>query len=244
MRLSHIFHIYNKEMEGFFLSYYAYGVIIFFLILSNHSFWTILWYNRAETIAINLAKYFHNISFFLIIFIPVLTMKSFAEERQIGTLQLLMSAPLKESEVVVGKFASAYTLFLFMVALTLLNLVPLIQYSEPPPSPLMLFSVYFGFLLLGANLIALGILSSVLSRSQVMASLLCFTILILLWVGAFHSSYLGQLGEHIIAKISPIWHFEDFSNGIFDIAHLVYYVLSTGFLLFVSTKILKYVKGC
>lgn len=160
---------------------------------------------------------------------PLLTMKTFAEEKKIGTIELLKTSPLSDPSIVMGKFFSVLVLYTLLLLMTM-EYPAFISFSgEPDPGPMILS--YVGLFLMGAAFLAAGIFCSVVTQSQMIAAVLTFVLLLTLW-------FFGEAGEGIGEKISVSRHLESFSLGVLDLGDVAYYLLFAVLFLFLATRYL------
>ncbi|RMG56473.1 MAG: ABC transporter permease [Acidobacteria bacterium] len=235
--MKNIWAIYRKEVGLYFVSPIAYAVIGIFLILAGFFFSRILDFFIQQSFMLMMRasqfgmppqefdvpgqvmqSFFGVVSTMILFFIPMLTMGSYAEEKKRGTMELLMTSPLTDSQIVWGKFLATLTLFIIMLAPTLLYIVALYRYSDPRPPLAVAASGYLGVLLLGATLIAVGHFISSLTESQVVAAFLTFGAFLILWV-----IDAGSRGSQVLEYLSILRQFENFPKGIIDTKSLVFY---------------------
>jgi len=230
----------RKELFAYLNAPAFYGVAVFFLL-----FCSIMLFNVQQYFIMNTATlrpYFSLFPLVFIIIIPVLTMKSWAEERKTGSIELLLTMPFSEWDLVLGKFFAIFGLFGMMLALTIplpLTLLPLGDFDGG-----MIVCEYIGALLLGASAIALGLLLSALSKNQAGSFLGCAVILLVIWlINQLTVSFnLPAWLNGIIGFISLAFHYESFSKGLLDTRDLIYYILSTVLFLFLNTRVILYRK--
>jgi ABC-2 type transport system permease protein len=247
-----VFAVFKKEMRSYFASPIAYVVFTIFLLLSGYFFYSILMYfsfismqvamNPAMASGLNvtdgiLRPLFHDMSVILLLMMPLLTMRLFAEERKLQTLELLLTYPLRDGEVLLGKFLAAtalYSLLLFSTAIypSLLRL-----WSEVELYPLLIG--YLGLLLLGMAFISLGLLFSSLTENQIVAAALAFGALLLFWIIGWAAALTEGDWGLFFRHLSILEHFGSFARGIFETKDLAYYVGFTGFFLFATLKSLE-----
>ncbi|MBI2082111.1 MAG: ABC transporter permease [Deltaproteobacteria bacterium] len=171
--------------------------------------------------------------FMAVIFVfltPLLTMRGFAEERKIGTIELLKTSPLSDRAIVFGKYFSVWILYAALLFLTLEYPIFILLSGEPDPGPLTLS--YLGLLLMGGAFLAAGIFCSVVTQSQVIAAVFSFVLLLTLW-------FLGEVGGVLGEKISVSSHLESFSIGVLDLGDISYYLLFTFLFLFLTVRYLR-----
>jgi len=181
---------------------------------------------------------FYSTAIILLLVLPILTMRLFAEERKLRTFELLMTSPVGINEIVVGKFLAIYAIFLGLLALT--GIVPLILsfYSSFDWNPVM--TGYLGIALLGALFLATGVLASALTENQIVAAFLSFGFLIVFWLLGALGTILGDtaLGQ-VISYLSFIEHFDRMVRGLIDTKDLVYYLSGLVFMLFLAHRVVE-----
>jgi len=230
----------RKELFTYLNAPAFYGVAVFFLL-----FCSIMLFNVQQYFIMNTATLRPYFSFFPLVFIiviPVLTMKSWAEERKTGSIELLLTMPFSEWDLVLGKFFAIFGLFGMMLALTIplpLTLLPLGDFDIG-----MIVCEYIGALLLAASAIALGLLLSALSKNQAGSFLGCAVILLVVMLinQLTISLNLPAWLNGIIGSISLAFHYESFSKGLLDSRDLIYFILSTVLFLFLNTRVILYRK--
>lgn len=170
------------------------------------------------------------ISIFLLFICPLLTMKSFAEERQMGTMELLKTAPITDLQIVIAKYVAILALLFLTLLLTVEYPIILYIFGDPDPWPM--FLSYVGLLLLGATFSAVGVFMSVLTQYQMLAASLTFVFNITLWL---LSGWGGSLGK----RISPLSHVDSFAFGVLDSSDVAYYLLAIFLFLFLTLSVLE-----
>lgn len=168
---------------------------------------------------------------------PVITMRLLAEEQKLGSLELLMTAPLKDYEIVLGKFLAALISLLSMLIPTAYMVVLLMWFGTPDFGPIL--SGYLGLTLYGMATLSVGLFASSLSSNQIVAAAVAMGLLLTLSVIDLASSYLSDTFTTIVLQISITSHFEDFTKGIIDTHNVVYYIILTAFLLFLTIRSLE-----
>jgi ABC-2 type transport system permease protein len=230
----------KKELSAFSGTPAFYGTAVFFTLFC--SVW-LFYIQRFFTMnQASLRPYFAAIPMVFILVIPVITMRSWAEERKLGSMELLLTMPFSEWELVLGKFFACFTAAAFMLLLTLpvpLSLAGLGRFDGG-----VLLGEYLGALLLAASACALGLLFSCLSKNQAGAFLgsaviLLFTMLINQFTAGFN---LPQPVADGINVLSLAFHFESFSRGIIDTRDLAFFIISTVLFLFFNTRVILFRK--
>lgn len=168
---------------------------------------------------------------------PVITMRLLAEEQKLGSLELLMTAPLKDYEIVLGKFLAALISLLSMLIPTAYMVVLLMWFGTPDFGPVL--SGYLGLTLYGMATLSVGLFASSLSSNQIVAAAVAMGLLLTLSVIDLASSYLSDTFTTIVLQISITSHFEDFTKGIIDTHNVAYYIILTAFLLFLTIRSLE-----
>ena len=165
---------------------------------------------------------------------PVITMRLLAEEQKLGTLELLMTAPVRDYEIVLGKFLAALFIFLGTLAFTLWFVLLLFFFGNPDPLPLL--TAYIGFALYGAAALAIGLLASSLTPNQIVAAVVGFGILLLLTVTQQAADQVGGIASTALNELSITGHVDDFLRGIISTKDLAYYVSVAVFFLFLTMR--------
>ncbi len=228
------FAIMKRELKSYFTSLIAYVVIAIFLIISGYFFYTnlvmfVMWVG--SDVKLGLWQYtFHDMRFIMLLLIPLLTMRLFAEEKKLGTIELLYTNPIRDAEIVAGKYLSCLTVFIIMLFLTLLYPVLLEVVFSVEIGPLL--AGYIGLLLLGAAFIACGIFISSLTENQIVAAMATVGVLVFFWFIDWNEGIAGEQAVEVLHRLSLFEHFTNFTKGVIDISDIVYYVSLIAFFLF------------
>ena len=171
-----------------------------------------------------------------------MTMRLIAEERRSGTIELLMTAPVTDAQVILGKYLGALVLYLAMMLCTLQYPIILMKVSTPDKGPML--SGYLGLFLLGALYLAVGLVASTLTKNQIVAAIGGFATLLSLWL----ISWMGTSGSssfisEVLRQLSFIWRYENFAKGLIDTRDILYFVSLIGFCLLFSVRALAAVKS-
>ncbi len=247
--MSNILAIFSKDVRSYFSSMTAYVLTTIFLILSGFFFSSAVSYfsfysfqlssqpflaqqglNLTEAVIGNL---FFNMSVILLLMMPILTMRTLAEEQKQGTFELLMTYPVTESELVWGKFLSTLFVFGAMLLPTLAHLLLLKIVGGNFEWGVVLTS-YLGIVLLGVAFLALGIFASSLTENQIISAVITFGFLLMLWMIAWLNEFLPPETAAWANDFSLIRHLEDFFKGVVELRHVVYYLLLSGFFLLLT----------
>lgn len=225
--------IARREVGAYFVSPIAYIVMAGFLFIMGILFERSLFYSRQAT----LRYLFQNVVFLLIFVAPLLSMRLLAEEQRSGTLELLLTSPVRDWEVVLGKFAAALALFATMLALTLLYPLILLRFGNPDLGPIL--SGYLGALLMGASMLAIGVFASSLSQNQIVAGVAGMVMLLFLWLTGVLAEAFGGPFSTFLTNLSLVVHFPDFAKGVIDTKDAIYYLSVTAAGLFLATRSLE-----
>lgn len=226
--------IFAREIKTYFVSPIAYVALIVFVLLTGYFFAAYFnWASRYQGEA-SMRVILQNMSITMLFLAPLITMRLFAEEKRQGTIEILMTSPVTDTEVVLGKFLASFALYIIMLALTFLCPLFLIIYGNPDMAPMSIG--YLGLLLLGAAFLSVGTVTSAISKNQIVAALICFVLLLGLWVIGWMSSAVGAKMGQFLSFISLVEHFDDFAKGILDTKHVVYYLSFVIFCLFLAVK--------
>ncbi|MBI2568448.1 MAG: ABC transporter permease subunit [Candidatus Schekmanbacteria bacterium] len=236
--------IAEREFKAYFTSPIAYVVIGLFLAISSFFFYLLLGfaqqtprYGNPIGIYSVFEGLFSNMVVTLFFFCPLISMRLIAEEKRGRTLELLMTAPVSEFQVITGKFAAAMSLYLIMLATTVPYAIVGYLYSEPDTSRLA--SGYLGVVLVGATFVALGLLSSTITANQIVAAVSAFTFILIAWFVDVAGEFIGGTGKTVLEYVAIRQHYMDFSKGIIDSKHLIYCLSAIVVSLFLSIRILE-----
>ena len=235
-----LYAIYRKEMGHYFVSPVAYVLVGLFLFLSG--FFFDLYVNAANDQAARRASRGCSAHFFgflvlvFLFFLPMVTMGVYADERKRGTMELLMTSPITELQIVLGKFLASLTLFAAMLLPTAGCVVFIWLHSDPAPPLRIVLSGYLGALLFGGALLALGGFLSSLTENQIIAAALTFAAFLMLWAIDFGTrGASGPMGQ-VLQYLSVINHYEDFTRGIIDTAGVIYYLSFIVLFIFLTVR--------
>jgi len=169
--------------------------------------------------------------------VPLLTMRLFSEEKKSGTIELLLTYPVTDMEVLLGKFLACMAVFTIMIALTVLYPILIIAFGQPEAGPII--TGYIGLFFVGASFVSLGIFASSLTENQIIAATVAFGLLLLFWMISFSASLAGPIVGDILSYISMTTHLEGFAKGVIDTEDVVYYLIFITLFLFLTLRILE-----
>ncbi|MCH8055549.1 MAG: ABC transporter permease [Deltaproteobacteria bacterium] len=236
--MKNIFIIAGKDIRSLFASPIAYVVLTGFLLLGGWFFFNLLFrfnylltlytsfqsFQGIQSLNLNeqvIAPLLHNLTIILVIMVPIITMRTFAEEKRNGTYELLLTSPLTVTQIVIGKFLGSLFFILVMILLTGVYPAILLFYGNPELG--ILASGYLGLFLLGVVFVSVGILTSSLTENQIVAAVSCFVILLLLYVLSWPAETTGAALGEILKYLSVIEHFSEMVKGIIDTKNLIYF---------------------
>jgi ABC-2 type transport system permease protein len=238
--------IADKELRSYFASPIAYILIGFFLLPFGVFFYLYLatfvkqslqmaQYGGPVNINQQVIRYvLQNASVIILFIMPMITMRTYSEEKRSGSIELLLTSPLTDLEIILGKFFGALGLYVAILAVTLLYMALLFVYGNPEWRPLV--AGYLGLLLMGGAFIAIGLFISSTTNSQLVAGVVTFVVFLLFWIVGWFADTAGPTMGPITSWLSITEHFDDFSKGIIDTKHVLYYLSLITFGLFLTAK--------
>jgi ABC-2 type transport system permease protein len=246
--LSNILAIAQKELKSYFASPIAYVVIGLFALMFGYFYYALLGIfieqgmrmmglQGGPTQNVNeqmIRPLFLNASVLLLFVLPMITMRTYSEEKRSGTIELLLTSPLTDVDIIMGKFLGAMALYAAMLAVTLVHVGVLFAFGTPEWIPIA--TGYLGLLLMGGCFISIGLLISSFTRNQIVAVMATFAVFLLLWVINWAGPLTGPTTQAVLDYLSITSHLDDFTRGIIDTKHVVYYVSFILFGLFLTAR--------
>ena len=250
--MRNILAIAHKEIRGYFASPIAWVMVGFFALLVGGFYITSLGFflqrsmqfdsfsqmgRQAEPININqwmIRPLFMNIAVINLFVLPMLTMRTYSEEKRSGTIELLLTSPVTDFQIIIGKFLGTLALYAVMLLVTVIHIGILFVYGSPEWQSIL--SGYLGLLLLGATFLAVGLFISSTTKNQIVAGVLTFAVLLLLWISSWFGESAPPTVQAVLRYLSVVEHLDDFSKGVVDTSHLVYYLSFIAFALFLTAK--------
>jgi len=233
--------IFLREFRSYFVSPIAYVVTTIYVIITGYFFYTyltgFLQYAVQSTMQAQAMRalppnlnvnmlliqpLFHSFSIVSLFMLPMVTMRLFAEEKKTMTIELLLTSPVTTVQTVLGKFFAGLALFLVMILPTVLYFIILVTFGEPEINPII--TGYIGLILLGSGFIAVGLLISSVTENQIIAGATSFGVFLLLWVIGWLANFVEPATGRILAYLSLINHYDDFTKGIIDLRNVVFYL--------------------
>jgi len=216
--MSTLLTLLKKEIWAIYTSPIAYSVIAIFLILMGYTFTASLFLSKTASLIQSLFQ----ASMLLLLIVPVLTMRLFAEERRMGTLELILTAPVREIHIVLAKFLASMSVIVLMLALTLPYPITLAIFGDPDWGPV--YSGYLGLLLLGGALTSLGIAISALTSNQIVAAVASLGLFLLMWMLDALGALLPDPFDSIVINLSLLAHFTPFATGAMYLTDLGFFL--------------------
>jgi ABC-2 type transport system permease protein len=244
--------IYKKELRLYFTSPVAYVILTIFLLIAGYFFFSIFsFFTRASMqMAMNpqmgrdlnvtdavLRPLFSNVSVILLLLMPLVTMRLFAEERRSGTIELLLTYPVRDGAVLAGKYLAALTMYGVMVAGTLAYPAMLVSFTRVEWGPLL--TGYLGLLMMGGMFLAVGLFASSLTENQVVAAIITFGVLLMFWIIGWTAEFAGGPLGTVLTHLSILEHNDTFAKGVLDTKDVIYYLNFTALALFLTLRSLE-----
>jgi len=228
--------IYRKELKSYFASPIAYLLMAAFALIFGYFFYaaTAIFVSRGmesqmmgRSMPMDMNEWvirplLMNVSVIALFMIPMISMRLFAEEKRSGTIELLMTSPIRDAEILLGKWFAALTMFATVLAISAINLSFLFAYGKPDWRPILIG--YLGLLLQGGALLSLGTLISTMTKNQIVAGGATFTVCLMLWILDWVSSYETAVWAKVLSYLSVVTHYEPFSKGVLDSRDIIFYL--------------------
>jgi ABC-2 type transport system permease protein len=245
--VGNILAVAGKELRSYFASPIAYIVTGFWALVFGYFFYVMLYFflQRSQqamgmgpqSVNVNqdMIRYvLSNASVVVLFVLPAITMRTYSEEKRSGTIELLLTSPLTDLQIILGKFLGTLALYGAMLLVTVLYIALLFWFGNPEVKPII--AGYLGLLLLGGCFLSIGLFISSLTKNQIVAAVITFVTFLMLWVIDWMASDASGTTATVLRYLSITGHFEDFSKGIIDTKHVVYYLSLITFGLFLTAK--------
>lgn len=246
--------VMKRELRSYFFSPIAYAVIVIFSVIAGYFFYSgMAFYGMASFEMSRMAQFmgpqelelssfvlrplFGNLAIVMLLMMPVLTMRLFAEEKKSGSIELLFTWPIKDTELLAGKYLAALAVLVVMLLTTFTYVGFIAYYSIPPWGTIV--SGYLGLFLLGASFIALGIFVSTLTENQIVSATISFGALLIFWLIAWTVRDKTDTLSEILKYFSILEHLDPFSKGMIDTKDIVYYLSFIFLFLFLTLRSLE-----
>jgi len=245
--MNNIIIICQKELKSYFVSPIAYGLMAFFALISGYFFYIATGYfvqgsmqaqmmGRQMPMSINeqiLRPVLMNLSVVGLFLIPMITMRLFAQEKSSGTIELLVTSPIHDLEIIIGKWLGALLMYATIVCVGMLSTVFVFVYGKPDWKPVLVGLL--GLLLQGGCLLALGTFISNTTKSQIVAGVATFGVCLMLWILDW-ISFEQTTFSKVVAYLSVVTHFEPFAKGVIDSKDVIFYISMIVFGLFLTSR--------
>jgi ABC-2 type transport system permease protein len=246
--LKNVLIICRKELKSYFASPIAYLLMAIFAVIFGFFFYSATAFfvvrgmeaqmmGRGMPMDVNewvIRPLLSNASVIGLFLIPMITMRLYAEEKRSGTMELLLTSPVRDAEIIIGKFIASLIMYSCVIGVSALDLAALFAYGKPDWKPILVG--YLGLLLQGGALIAIGTFISTTTKNQIIAGGATFAVCLLLWVLDWVSSYNQAVWAKVVAYLSVVQHFEPFSKGVIDTKDLVFFASLIFFGLFLTAR--------
>jgi ABC-2 type transport system permease protein len=219
--MNKVFAIAQKELASYFRSPIAYIILVIMVSVFNVFFFMII----SESREASLKDVFQVMEFMFLFFVPLLTMRTFAEEKKNGTMEFLMTTPTSNLSLVVGKYLGNLSFFSLIVLLSFIYYLVLEIFANPDRGTI--FLGYFGIWLEGAMFVAIGVLASAWSKNQIVAAMTAYAILLTAYFAIAATTYVEGPLQSIFEFINMSGHLAHFSSGFFSISSCVYFISVT-----------------
>jgi ABC-2 type transport system permease protein len=248
-----------REFRSYFVSPIAYVTIALFLFLTGYFFYSSLaefanqgiradqqvemYGGDSPSMSVNewvVRPFFYNLAVISLFLVPMITMRLLCEEKKTGTIELLLTSPITELEIAIGKFLAGLGLYTVMLLGTLPLMAMLFAYGNPDPGPIA--SGYGGLLLLGAASLALGTFVSSLTENAIVAGFTGFALLLVLWLLHWGAEYATGTTAEVLRYLSIVRHFEDPAKGVLDSRNLIFYLSLAVFGIFAAMRSIESVR--
>jgi ABC-2 type transport system permease protein len=240
--------ICRKELKSYFASPIAYAVLALFGLIFGFGFYTATrdfvrfsfqsqMMGGGQTMNVNeqiirpLLGFASTVALFLI---PMITMRLFAEEKKSGTIELLLTSPISDNQIILGKWLGAMLLYLCVLGMSMINIALLFAWGRPDLKPVLV--AYLGLLLQGGCLLAIGTFISTTTRNQIVAGGVTFFVCLLLWLLSWFTAFDSTAPAQVINYLSIVTHFENFGKGVLDSKDVVFYISFIFFALFATSR--------
>jgi len=246
--LKNVWIICQKELKSYFASPIAYLLMAIFAVIFGFFFYSATAFfvmrgmeaqmmGRGQPMDVNewvIRPLLSNASVIALFLIPMITMRLYAEEKRSGTMELLLTSPVRDIEIILGKFIASLVMFACVIGVSAIDLAALFAYGKPDWKPILVG--YLGLLLQGGALIAIGTFISTTTKNQIVAGGATFAVCLMLWVLDWVCSYEQAAWAKVVSYLSVVQHFEPFSKGVIDTKDVIFFVSMIFFGLFLTAR--------
>jgi ABC-2 type transport system permease protein len=245
--MGNILALAEKELRSYFASPIAYVIIGFFSLVFGWFYIVSVNYFMQASLQMGLPgqgqinvntmairPLLGNVAVVALFVLPLITMRTYSEEKRSGTIELLLTSPLTDFQIIMGKFLGAVSLYALMLGVTFVHMGILFVYGNPEWKPIV--TGYLGLLLMGGSFISIGLWISSMTRNQIVAGMVTFAFFLLMWTINWAADSAGPVMQKVLQAVSITGHLDDFSKGVISLSNLVYYLSFIGFGLFLTAK--------
>jgi ABC-2 type transport system permease protein len=242
--------IARKEIRQLFASPIAYVALAMFFLIAGFLFYSLINLYTTQVLQLQgtppsdfnptriiFSPLFQDVSFVLILLVPVLTMRLVSEEDRAHTMELLATSPVTNTAIILGKYLAALVLYLALLAISAYMPLSLAVIGRLDWG--LLATSYLGLLLLGASFLAIGLFASTLNENQIVSAAIGFSLLLLLWVLGFAQQATGSTAQQILSALAVATHFTSFASGTIDTQDILFFLSLAGFFLFLGALALE-----
>ncbi len=243
-----VFLICKKEFKGYFTSPIAYLLMAFFGLIFGFGLYTATrdvvrmgfqaqMMGQPQTVNLNdmiirpLLGFASTVS---LILIPMITMRLIAEEKKTGTIELLLTSPVKDLQIILGKWFGAMLLYLCILGMSVIDIGMLFAWGKPDWRPVLV--AYLGLILQGGCLLAIGEFISTLTKNQIIAGGVTFFVCLLLWLLSWFTAFDSGASAQVISYLSIVTHFDNFAKGVLDSKDVIFYLSMIFLALFITSR--------
>jgi len=253
--MNNVLTICRKELNSYFRSPIAYGVLAFFALIAGYFFYVAVVFFVQRGIESSMMgggempmdmnelvirPVFSNISVIGLFLIPMISMRLFAEEKRQGTMELLATSPLYDFEIILGKWLAAMILYACMLAVSAICMALLFAWGQPDWRPMLV--AYLGLLLQGGCLLAIGTFISNCTKNQIVAGVAGFGVCLMLWVLSWASDFGNSTVAQVVSYLSVVNHFDSFAKGVIDLKDVTFYLSMIVLGLFLTARSMESVR--
>lgn len=244
--MANVLALAHKELRSYFASPIGYVIVGLFALLFGYFFYAYLGFfvrsseqmmTGGQTPNVNqqmIRGVLLNSAVIILFIMPMITMRTYSEEKRSGTIELLLTSPITDMQIILGKFLGAMGLYAVMLAVTMIYIAILFFLGNPEWKPIL--AGYLGLLLMGGCFVSVGLLISSLTKNQIVAAVVTFAVFLMLWVINWIGENSGPTTREVVNYLSITHHFDDFARGIIDTKHVIYYLSFITFGLFLTAK--------
>lgn len=242
--------IARKEIRQLFASPIAYVALAMFFLIAGFLFFSLINLYTTQVLQLQgtppsdfnptriiFSPLFQDVSFVLILLVPVLTMRLISEEDRAHTMELLATSPVTNTAIILGKYLAALALYLVLLAISAYMPLSLAVIGRLDWG--LLGATYLGLLLLGASFLAIGLFASTLNENQIVSAAIGFSLLLLFWVLGFAQQAAGSVAQQILSSLAVATHFTTFAGGTVDTQDALFFLSLAGFFLFLGALALE-----